>query len=206
MTKNKGYRPRKGIPSRFLPNEGTKNDQKRGNSKKHHPTVFDPSFFPTMLGGGLGNRASKKTDKKTCYPGDIAMRKTTSRLREPHTFSRPDFAKVHLIWEFFLNRTLSGPPVNTESTFSRPLLTTGNGLEKVYLLVFCLRKVRKTTKNAETAKNTIQAVCDPSYFPTYSGGPWATGPRKKLEKKNMLPGRYGHAKNDLPPPRTAYLF
>ena len=87
--------------------------------------------------GALGNRASKKTGKKTCYPGDMAMRKTTSRLREPHTFFRPDFAKVHLIWEFFLNRTLSGPPVNAESTFSRPPLTTGKCLEKVYLLVFC---------------------------------------------------------------------
>ena len=65
------------------------------------------------------------------------MRKTTSRLREPHTFSRPDFVKVYLIWVFFLNRTLSGPPVSTESTFSRPSLTTGKGLEKVYLLVSC---------------------------------------------------------------------
>ena len=65
------------------------------------------------------------------------MQKSTSRLREPHTFSRPDFAKVYLIWGFFLNRTLSGPPVSTESTFARPYLSTGKGLEKVYLLVFC---------------------------------------------------------------------
>ena len=65
------------------------------------------------------------------------MRKTTSRLREPHTVSRTDFAQVYLIWEFFLNRTLSGPPVSTESTFATPYLTTGKGLEKVCLLVFC---------------------------------------------------------------------
>ena len=66
----------------------------------------------------------------------MAMRKTTSRLREPHSDSRPDFAQVHLIWEFFLNPTLPGPPVSTESTFDRPSLTMGKGLEKVYLLVF----------------------------------------------------------------------
>ena len=58
-------------------------------------TVFDPSFFHTMLGGALGNRAPKKTEKQTCYQGDMAMRKTTSRLRGRHTLSRPDFAKVH---------------------------------------------------------------------------------------------------------------
>ena len=98
-------------------------------------TVFDPSFPPTMLGGALGNWVSKRTGKKKCYPGDMATRKTTSRLQEPHTFSRPDFAKVYLIWEFFLNHTLSGPPVSAESTFARPYLTMGKGLEKVYLLV-----------------------------------------------------------------------
>ena len=142
-------------------------------------TVFDPSFFHTMLGGALGNRASKQTGKKKCYPRDMAMRKTTSRLREPHTFSRPDFAKVYLIWVFFLNRTLSGPPVSTKSTFSRPSLTTGKGLEKVYLLDFGLRKVRKMTKNAETAKNTIQNVCDPSFFHTLLGGALGSRTLKK---------------------------
>ena len=36
-----------------------------------------------------------------------------------------------------------------------------------YLRVFGLiRKVRKMTKNAETAKNTIQTVFDPSFFHT----------------------------------------
>ena len=58
-------------------------------------TVFDPNYFHTMLGGTLGNRVWKKTEKKTRNSGDMAMRKTTSRLREPHTFSRPDFAKVY---------------------------------------------------------------------------------------------------------------
>ena len=98
-------------------------------AKNTFQAVFDPRFFHTMLGGSLGNRGSKENKKKTCSPGDMAMRKTTSRLQEPHTFSRPDFAKVHLIWEFFLNRTLSGPPVNTESTFDRPFQKN----EKVYL-------------------------------------------------------------------------
>ena len=41
------------------------------------------------------------------------------------------------MWEFFLDRTFPGPPVSTESTFARPYLRTGEGLEKVYLLVFC---------------------------------------------------------------------
>ena len=115
----------------------------------------------------------------------MAVRKTTYRLREPHTFSRPDFAKVDLIWELFLNRTFSGPPVSTESTFARPYLTTGKGLEKVYLLDFGLRKVQKITKNAETAENTIQNVFDPSFFTKCLGGPSATIPRKKTEKKHV---------------------
>ena len=46
----------------------------------------------------------------------------------------------------------------------------GKCLEKVYLVFFCLRKVRKLTKNAEEAKNTIQAVFDPSFFLTMLGG------------------------------------
>ena len=65
------------------------------------------------------------------------MRKSTSRLRELRTVARPDFVQVYLIWEFFLNRTLSVPPVSTESTFAYPTLTTGKGLETVYILVFC---------------------------------------------------------------------
>ena len=71
------------------------------------------------------------------------MRKTTSGPREPHTDSRPDFAEVHLFCASFLNCTLSGPPVSTESTFSRPFQETrrytfssplpviNGGLEKV---------------------------------------------------------------------------
>ena len=64
-----GQWPRKGISFRFLPKKGTKKDQQRENSKKHHPDRFDPSFFHTMLGGGLGNRASKKTGEKKLLPG-----------------------------------------------------------------------------------------------------------------------------------------
>ena len=45
----------------------------------------------------------------------------------------------------------------------------GKGLEKVYLPDFGLRKVQKMTKNAETAKNTIQNVFDPSFFHTVMG-------------------------------------
>ena len=63
----------------------------------------------------------------------MVIRKTTSCLQNPHTVSRSDFAQVYLIWEFFLNRTLSGPTISTESTFARPSLTTGKGLETVYL-------------------------------------------------------------------------
>ena len=81
----------------------------------------------------------------------------------------------------------------------------GKCLEKVYLLVFCLRKVRKMTKNAEAAKNTIQTVVDPSFFHTMLGGALGNRASKKA-RKNMLPARYGHAKNDLPPPKTAYRF
>ena len=71
---------------------------------------------------------------------------------------------------------------------------------------FCQRKVLEMTKNAETAKNTIQTVVDPSFFHTILGG--ALGNRasnKKLKKKKLLPARYDHA-NDLPPPKTAYRF
>ena len=55
----------------------------------------------------------------------------------------------------------------------------GKGLEKVYLRVFGLRKVRKMTKNAETAKNTIQTVFDPSFFHTTLGGALGNRASKK---------------------------
>ena len=109
------------------------------------------------------------------------MREVTSRLREPHTSSRPDFAEVYLIWEFFWNGTLFGSPVSTESTFARSYLATSIGLEKVYLLVSCLRNVRKMTKNAETAKNAIQTVFDPSSFLRMLGG--ALGNRASTKKQ-----------------------
>ena len=112
--------------------------------------------------------------------------KTTSRLREPHTISRPDFAQVYLIWEFFLNRTSSGPPVSTESTFARPSLTTNKGLEEVYLLVFCVRKVRKMTKNAETAKNATQTVFDPRFLHTMLGRALGNRASKKNGKKKHI--------------------
>ena len=134
----------------FSPREGTKMTKNVETAKITIQTVFDTSFFHIMLGGAFGNQASKKTRKKTCYDsylGYMAMRKTASRLREPHTVSRPDFAQVYLIWEFFLNRTLSGPPVSTESTFarpsqktrrytlSRPLPVVSNGLTKVLVVL-----------------------------------------------------------------------
>ena len=94
---------------------------------------------------------------------------------KPHTVSGPDFAQVYLIWEFFLNRTLSGPPVSIESTFARSSLTTGKGLVKVYRIVFCdgLAKVlsmltggpdkvrfRKNSQIRYTwAKSGLETVC-----------------------------------------------
>ena len=59
------------------------------------------------------------------------------------------------------------------------LFFLGKGLEKVYLLDFGLRKVQKTTKNAETAKNTIQTVFDPSFFHTMLGGALGNRASKK---------------------------
>ena len=61
----------------------------------------------------------------------------------------------------------------------------GKGLEKVNLRVFGLRKVRKMAKNAETEKNTIQTVFDPSFFHITLGGPSATGPKKNPEKNTL---------------------
>ena len=52
-----------------MPRERTKNDLKRGNRKKNIQTVFDPSFLHTMLGGALGNGASKKKLKKDMLLG-----------------------------------------------------------------------------------------------------------------------------------------
>ena len=159
----------------FCPRKVQKRTKNAEIAKNTIQTVFDPSFFHTMLGGRLSNRASKKTGKQTCYPGDMAMRKTTSRLREPHTFSRLDFAEVYLIWEFFLNRTLSGPPVNTECTFSRPLQKTrrytfsrplpivSDGLEKVLsVLTGGPDKVRFKTNSqikCTLAKSGLEKVC-----------------------------------------------
>ena len=37
----------------------------------------------------------------------------------------------------------------------------GNGLEKINVFVFCLRKVRKMAKNTEVAINAIQTIFDP---------------------------------------------
>ena len=108
-------------------------------------TVFDPSLFSHNARGGPRQPGLEKKLKKNllparyCYPkNDIPPPRTA------YTISRPDFALVYLIWEFFLNRTLSGPPVNTESTFStrplhktrrytfsRPLPVVSGGLEKV---------------------------------------------------------------------------
>ena len=56
----------------------------------------------------------------------------------------------------------------------------GKGLEKVYLLDFGLRNVRKMTKNAETARNTIQTVFDPSFSHTVLGGALGNRASKKI--------------------------
>ena len=60
--------PRKGIPSCFLPKEGTKNDQKRGNSKKHHPVRFRPEFFPHNARGGPRQPGLEEKLKKNMLP------------------------------------------------------------------------------------------------------------------------------------------
>ena len=48
------------------------------------------------------------------------MRRRAPRLPNPLPLSRPNFAPVYLIWELFLNRTLSGPRVDPESTCPGP--------------------------------------------------------------------------------------
>ena len=122
-------------------------------------TVFDPRFLHTMP----GEPGLEKKGEKNCYPGDMTMRRTTSRLREPHTLSRPDFAKAYLIWGLFLNLTLSGTPFSAESTFSRPLPIVSGGLAKVLsVLIGGPDKVRfkKSSQIRCTwAKSGLETVC-----------------------------------------------
>ena len=63
------------------------------------------------------------------------------------------------------------PLLRSCTTMQEVHFSLGKGLEKVHLLVFCPRKVRKMTKHAEIAKNTTQTVFDPRCFHTTLGGP-----------------------------------
>ena len=123
-----------------------KNDQKkRGNGKKHHPDRFRPEFFShNARGGGSASGSKKETETRQVNTRDMATRKTISRHREPHTFSRPDFAKVHTcfgnsfwIVPYLRHRSAQKVPFVRPSlktiryTFSRPLPVVSNGLTKV---------------------------------------------------------------------------
>ena len=95
-------------------------------------------------------------------------------------------ALVHTVGASSVHFTLACPMLH--HTLSRNSAAPidfwgGKGLEEVYLRVFGLRKERKITQNAETAKTTIQTVFDPSFFHiTLGGGPRQPGLKKKLKK------------------------
>ena len=83
------------------------------------------------------------------------MRRRAPRLPNPLPLSRPNFAPVYLIWELFLNRTLSGPRVDPESTCPGPPLPT------LYLM-------RHTARKGFPAPTPTMAPTHSALFPLIS--------------------------------------
>lgn len=57
----------------------------------------------------------------------------------------------------------------------------GHVLEKVYLLAFCIRKIRKMTTNAKTAKHNNLTDATPIFARTATGGLLSTRASKKIQ-------------------------
>ena len=129
-------RPRKGIPSRFLPKE-EKIDQKFGKSKKHHPDRYRPKFpSHNAWGGARQPDLDKHLKKVSMLPARYGHEKNDLLPSRTAYFFLGQISP-RFTWSGNSFRNLSGPPVSTESTLARPYLSTGKGLETASILVFC---------------------------------------------------------------------